>query len=57
MNQQLTDVSQAIMDNADNPQAINEILRKNHMTRDSYRQAVREAVGEGNEWMNRAAGP
>lgn len=54
---ELVRVSEAIMKVRNETGAINEILRDAGMTRDSYRQALRQAIGEANEFTNRVAGP
>ncbi len=46
MDDDLAQLSKTVMDKADDTQAINEALRERGMTREGFRQAVREAVGE-----------
>jgi len=53
----LVEVSEAIMKVRNDTKAINEILSDAGMNRNTYRQALRQAVGEANDFVNRAAGP
>ncbi|MBU0609176.1 MAG: hypothetical protein KKI08_14920 [Armatimonadetes bacterium] len=53
MNKDLVELAEAIDNARNNTEVINEALRAKGMTREGFRQAVREAVGEAGEFVDR----